>query len=202
MSARVLLQDSRFVTAATAAGLIQASHALYYGFSALQWQAAGYDGVTIGALWTVGVVAEIVLFAISARLALDPRVLLFAGAAGGAARWAAMAFDPPAALLLLLQWLHALSFGATHLGALNFVARRAPAGLGASAQGYLAVALALAMAGAMGVSGELYARWQSGAYWAMAALAALGGLVLLVGALWGGWSVRCDCADERASSQG
>jgi PPP family 3-phenylpropionic acid transporter len=200
MSARVLLQDSRFVTAATAAGLIQASHALYYGFSALQWQAAGYDGVTIGALWTVGVVAEIVLFAISARLALDPRVLLFAGAAGGAARWAAMAFDPPAALLLLLQWLHALSFGATHLGALNFVARRAPAGLGASAQGYLAVALALAMAGAMGVSGELYARWQSGAYWAMAVLAALGGLVLLAGALCGGGNVRC--ADERASSQG
>jgi PPP family 3-phenylpropionic acid transporter len=202
MSARVLLQDSRFVTAAIAAGLIQASHALYYGFSALQWRAAGYDGATIGALWTAGVVAEIVLFAISARFALDPTLLLFAGAAGGVARWAAMAFDPPAALLLLLQWLHALSFGATHLGALAFVARRAPAGLGASAQGYLAVALALAMAGAMGVSGELYARWQSGAYWAMAALAALGGLVLLVGALWGGWSVRCDCADERVSSQG
>ncbi len=48
LSARVLLQDAGFVTAAVAAGLIQASHAVYYGFSALQWHSAGYDGVTIG----------------------------------------------------------------------------------------------------------------------------------------------------------
>jgi len=202
ISARVLIRNWRFLMAAAAAGLIQASHAVYYGFSALQWQAAGYDGVTIGTLWTVGVVAEIVLFAVSARLALDPTMLLFAGAAGAVVRWSAMAFDPPPALLLLLQWLHALSFGATHLGALAFVARVAPAGLGASAQGYLAVALAVVMAGAMGISGELYARWQSGAYWAMAAFAALGGLVLLLGVLCGGGKERCVGADERVSSQG
>jgi PPP family 3-phenylpropionic acid transporter len=179
VSARVLLRDRRFITAALAAGLIQASHAVYYGFSALQWQSEGYDGAVIGMLWTVGVVAEIVLFALSARIALDPTVLLYAGSAGAVVRWAAMACDPPPALLLTLQCLHAFSFGATHLGALAFVARVAPAGLGASAQGYLAVALAVVMAGAMAVSGELYAHWQSGAYWAMAALAALGGLVLL-----------------------
>jgi MFS transporter, PPP family, 3-phenylpropionic acid transporter len=202
ISARMLLRDRRFLMAAAAAGLIQASHAVYYGFSALEWQAAGYDGGTIGTLWTVGVVAEIVLFAASARLALDPTVLLLAGAAGAVVRWSAMALDPAPALLLLLQWLHALSFGATHLGALAFVARLAPAGLGASAQGYLAVALAVVMAGAMGISGELYARWQSGAYWAMAAFAALGGLVLVVGVLCGGGRECCDGAEERVSSQG
>jgi PPP family 3-phenylpropionic acid transporter len=201
-SASVLLRDSRFVMAAAAAALIQASHAVYYGFSALQWQAAGYDGATIGTLWAVGVVAEIALFAVSARLSMGPTALLFAGAAGAVVRWGAMAFDPPPALLLMLQCLHALSFGATHLGALGFVARVAPAGLGASAQGYLAVALALVMAAALGISGELYARWQSGAYWAMAVLAALGGLVLLVGALCDGGKECCDGAAERASSQG
>ncbi len=142
------------------------------------------------------------LFAASGRLALDPTMLLFAGAAGALVRWAAMAFDPPAALLVILQCLHALSFGATHLGALAFVARVAPAGLGASAQGYLAVALALFMAGAMAVSGELYARWQSGAYWAMAVLAALGALVLLVAAFCGGGKGCCDEAAARGSSQG
>ena len=51
-----------------------------------------------------------------------------------------MALDPPRALLPLLQCLHGLSFGATHLGALAFIARAAPAGLAATAQGYLAVA--------------------------------------------------------------
>ena len=202
ISARPLLRDRRFLMVAAAAGLIQASHAVYYGFSALQWQSAGYDGTTIAVLWTVGVVAEIVLFAVSARVALDPIALLLAGAAGAIIRWAAMAFDPPPMLLLMLQMLHALSFGATHLGALAYVARVAPAGLGASAQGYLAVVIALLTAGAMSVSGELYACWQSGAYWAMAAFAALGGLVLLAGVFGGGGKECCEGAEARVSSQG
>jgi MFS transporter, PPP family, 3-phenylpropionic acid transporter len=183
-SAGTLLRDSRFLSVAGAAALIQASHAVYYGFSTLQWQAAGLGGAAIGALWAVGVIAEIALFAVSARLTMEPAMLLFVGAAGAVIRWGAMAFDPPPMLLLMLQCLHALSFGATHLGAIGFVARAAPPGLGASAQGYLAVALALVMAAAMAVSGELYARWGSGAYAAMALLAALGGVVLLVGRVW------------------
>jgi MFS transporter, PPP family, 3-phenylpropionic acid transporter len=201
-SASLLLRDSRFLVVAAAAALIQASHAVYYGFSTLQWQAAAFDGTTIATLWAVGVVAEIALFAVSARLPMNPAALLFAGAAGAVVRWGAMAFDPPPVLLLLLQCLHALSFGATHLGALGFVARVAPAGLGASAQGYLAVALALVMAAAMGISGELDARWGSGAYWAMAALAALGGLVLLAGTFCDGGKERAEGGEERASSQG
>jgi PPP family 3-phenylpropionic acid transporter len=201
-SASMLLRDSRFLVVAAAAALVQASHAVYYGFSTLQWQAAGFDGTTIGTLWALGVVAEIALFAVSARPSMSPTALLTAGAAGAVLRWGAMAFDPPPVLLLLLQCLHALSFGATHLGALGFVARLAPAGLGASAQGYLAVALALVMAAAMGISGELYARWGSGAYWAMAALAALGGLVLLAGTFCDGGKERAEGGVERASSQG
>jgi PPP family 3-phenylpropionic acid transporter len=90
-----------------------------------------------------------------------------------------MALDPEPVWLAILQCLHALSFGATHLGALGAVARAAPAGLGASAQGYLAVVLALVMAAAMGISGELYARWNVHAYAAMALLAGLGSLPLL-----------------------
>jgi PPP family 3-phenylpropionic acid transporter len=203
-SASMLLRDRRFLVIAGASALIQASHAVYYGFSTLQWRAAGLDGVTIGILWAVGVVAEIALFAISARLALKPVALLFAGAAGGVVRWGMMAFDPPAPMLPVLQCLHAFSFGATHLGAVGFVARAAPPALAASAQGYLAVALALVMAATMGISGELYARWGSGAYWAMAVLAALGALALLVGAPCGGGGEE-RCADDgkgRASSHG
>jgi MFS transporter, PPP family, 3-phenylpropionic acid transporter len=180
-SASMLLRNSRFLIVAAAAALVQASHAVFYGFSALQWRADGLDGMTIGALWAIGVLAEILLFAVSPRLALEPTTLLLAGAAGAVVRWAVMALDPPPVLLLMLQCLHGLSFGATHLGAVGFVARAAPAGLGASAQGYLAVVGALVMAGVMGISGELYAQWGSGAYWAMAVLAALGALVLLAG---------------------
>jgi len=107
--------------------------------------------------------------------------VILAGAGAGCAviRWVAMVFDPPLTVLAALQCLHAFSFGATHLGAVAFVAHAAPNGLAASAQGCLGLALALAMALAMGISGELYADAGSDAYGAMALLAGLGGLCLL-----------------------
>jgi MFS transporter, PPP family, 3-phenylpropionic acid transporter len=177
--AQTLLRDRRFLAIAAAASLIQASHAVYYGFSSLEWQASGLGGGAIGALWALGVVAEIVLFALSGRLPLTPTALLSIGAAGAVIRWTAMALDPPPALLPALQCLHGLSFGATHLGAVGFVARAVPFEIGATAQGYLAVAFGLVMAAAMGASGVLYARWGSLAYGAMALVAAAGGMLAL-----------------------
>ncbi len=175
---RGLLRDPAFIAVLTAASLIQASHAVFYGFSALQWRAEGLDGSTIAALWALGVVAEIVLFALQGRLPpllQQPTVLLMVGAAGGALRWAAMALDPPVFVLPFLQLLHALSFGATHLGALGYVARNAPAGQGATAQGYLAIALGAVMAAAMGLSGVLVEAFGVRAYAAMALAAVAGG---------------------------
>ena len=94
---RHLLRDPAFVAVLAAASLIQASHAVYYGFSALQWRALGLDGTAIAALWALGVIAEIVLFArVRARLPpfFPPITLLMIGALGGAVRWAAMALEP------------------------------------------------------------------------------------------------------------
>ncbi len=42
-----------FVAVVTACAAIQASHALYYGFSTLDWSAKGMSTVTIGALWAL-----------------------------------------------------------------------------------------------------------------------------------------------------
>ena len=181
-SAAGLLRNPAFLVAIAAASLVQASHALYYGFSTIDWQAAGYDGGVIGALWALGVMSEIALFALSARLpsTITPLALLLAGAAGAVVRWSAMAAAPPTILLPVLQCLHALSFGATHLGALAFVVRMAPPGLGATAQGYFAVAHGVTMAVAAALAGVLYGHLGSGAYAAMAALATAGGLCALV----------------------
>ena len=172
-----LLRDPAFIAVLAAASLIQSSHAVYYGFSALEWRGAGLDGTAIAALWALGVIAEIVLFAISGRLPpfFQPTVLIMIGAAGGALRWAAMALDPPGFVLPWLQLLHAASFGATHLGALGFVARHAPAWRGATAQGYLAIALGVAMAAATALSGWLYGAFGSRASAAMALAAVAGG---------------------------
>jgi PPP family 3-phenylpropionic acid transporter len=180
-SASELLRNPAFLAAIAAASLVQASHAVYYGFSTIDWQATGYDGGVIGALWALGVISEIALFALSARLpsAITPVALLMIGAAGALVRWCAMAIAPPLAALPLLQCLHALSFGATHLGALAFVARVAPAGAGATVQGYFAVTLGITMAIATVLAGVFYGRFGGAAYGAMAAMAAAGGLCAL-----------------------
>ena len=177
-----LLRDGVFLAVLASAGLTQASHAVYYSFSAVAWSAAGLDGKAIAALWGLGVIAEILLFALSARLpsSLGPLALLLIGAAGGVVRWTAMALDPAAAALPWLQLLHGLSFGATHLGALTFVARYAPHGQSATAQGYLAIALGLTMAAMTGVSGLLYAAFGTFAYAAMALAAVAGGACALI----------------------
>ena len=179
-SARWLLRDPMFLAFTAAASLIQASHAVYYGFSTIDWLAAGFDGVSIGAVGA-RVVAEIVLFAVSARLPcrghtdrddfarrhrgrhpLDRDGIRPSGrgASGGAV---------PACPV----------FRATHLGTLAFVAKVAPPGLGTTVQGYILVALGLAMAVAMALAGALYGRYGGLAYGAMAIAALAGGLCAL-----------------------
>jgi PPP family 3-phenylpropionic acid transporter len=171
------LVKPRFLAIAAAGSLTQASHAVYYGFATLDWTAKGYGGPTIGVLWALGVVAEIVLFALSARLppSIGPASLILIGAAGAVLRWTVTAFDPPVVLLALLQLLHALSFGATHLGTMMYLTRSAPEGGRAAAQGDIATANTLVMAAATALAGVLYGVGATHAYTAMAALAAAGG---------------------------
>ncbi|MDC7983001.1 MFS transporter [Rhodoplanes sp. TEM] len=166
-------RSPRFVAVVAAGALIQASHAVLHGFASLQWAAKGLDGLEIGALWGIGVVAEIGLFAFSGRLGtrLRPLDMLLLGGAGAVLRWTVMAFDPPAGLLPALQGLHALSFGAAHLGAMHFLAEEHR---GATGQGDYASVVAVVFAVAMGASGLLVSAFGSFAYLAMAASATAG----------------------------
>jgi PPP family 3-phenylpropionic acid transporter len=175
-SPKLLLRDPMFLAIALASSLIQSSHALYYGFSTLQWRAEGLDGAVIGLLWGIGVAAEVALFALSGRLpkALAPTMLMAIGGLGAIVRWGAMAFDPPGALLPALQLLHAGSFAATHLGMMGFLARAVPRELAATAQGLVATWSGVVNATATFASGFVYAATGSMAYLLMAAMASVG----------------------------
>lgn len=175
-----LWRDVRFMAVIVGASLIQASHSIYYIFSALQWRNEGLPGSAVAALWSLGVLAEIALFAVSGRLKLSPTTYIVFGAAGAAVRWGAMAIDPPVFVLPLLQLLHALSFGFTYLGALTYVAGRAAAGQAATAQGHLSVAASAAGGAAAAMSGVLYSNFGSGSYAVMALAAIAGGACALV----------------------
>jgi PPP family 3-phenylpropionic acid transporter len=121
-----LLRRPAFTAILAAAALIQGSRAAYYSFSSIAWQGQGFSGATISVLWSLCVVAEIVLFALSPRLDLAYSTLVILGGLGAAVRWAVTAWEPPLAVLGVVQLLHALSFGATHLGTMGlFGASRA-----------------------------------------------------------------------------
>jgi len=162
------------------ASLIQASHAAYYGFSSLHWRASGIGETTIALLWAEGVVAEILLFAVSGRLTrrFSPTTLLTAAGLLGALRWSLLASTSDLVLLGVAQTLHAATFAVTHLAAMHFITRATPQGLAASVQSfYSALSGGLAMGGAMLLAGRLYEISAAQAFLAMGA-AALGAAAL------------------------
>lgn len=176
--ARALLRKPLFLAVIAASALIQGSHAAYYAFSSITWQAAGLGGGTIAALWSLGVVAEIVVFAVSPRFTWSPSSLVLVGAASGVVRWIVTAQEPGIALLAAVQLLHGFTFGITQVGIVALMAQRVPQHLLASAQGYLAAASGAAMSLSTIVSGLLYARVGEEVYLAMALMALAGGAVM------------------------
>jgi PPP family 3-phenylpropionic acid transporter len=164
------------------ASAIQASHGVYYAFATLDWQRGGHGEAVIGGLWALGVLAEIVLFSVSGHAVrrFGPIGLLLLGACAGLLRWSGTALEPGLPALLLLQSLHAFTFGATHLGAMHFLTRAMPPDLAATGQGLLAAMAAGIMLGlATFAAGFLYEAFAARAYFAMAVLSALGGLAIL-----------------------
>ena len=173
-----------------AASLIQASHAFYYGFGTLHWQSLSIDDGVIGALWSVGVIAEVVLFVVSRRAVamIGPVGLIALGGLGALVRWTLTAFDPGVEWLFVIQVGHGLTFGASHLGAMHFIARAAPTDYHATAQGlYGAFSGGMIMAVAMAASGALYDQYGGHGYLAMAGCGAVGAvLAMLLARRWSG----------------
>ncbi|WP_164037951.1 3-phenylpropionate MFS transporter [Serratia marcescens] len=154
--------------------LLQGAHAGYYSFGSIYWQEAGYSASTIGYLWSLGVVAEVIIFASSNVLfrRWNARNLLLLSACCGVLRWSLMAYSTELGWLLLIQILHCGTFTVCHLAAMRFIAARQ----GQEVIQLQAVYSALAMGGGIAVmtviAGFLFEHWQGGVFWVMAAVAA------------------------------
>lgn len=159
-----------------AAGLVQASHAGVYAFGSIHWKSLGFSGSTVGYLWAIGVVTEIVLFVFVGRSVgrSSGLVLIALGAGAAMVRFVGLALEPGPLATFALQSLHGLTFGATHLGAMAALTALAPAGARGRAQGVLAAVQALGMAGAMTLGGVIYDAAGGLVFLAMAPLGAAG----------------------------
>jgi PPP family 3-phenylpropionic acid transporter len=177
-----LLGDRGFLAIIVTSALIQSSHSAYYIFASIAWQQSGFGGLTIAGLWALGVLAEILLFALSPRFTLSSSVLVVIAALAAVARWVITAQDPPIAILGFVQLAHGLTFGLTQVGIMGLMVHHVPAHMMARGQGYLAACSGIVSATTSILCGMVYARYGQGVYYMMAAMAASGGLVM--------WSAR------------
>ncbi len=180
-----LFRRPRLLILTIAGALVQASHAHYYSFGSIIWRGQGVGGDVIGLLWSIGVVAEILLLAFAVRLfrGWRPEALMLMGAGGAMLRWSVLGFAPDLGVAFPVQTLHALTFAATHLGTLmalreEVTKEKLPVVVSINS----ALAFGPALAGAALLSGYLFDRYEAlgsvgeaRGYWAMTVLAAAGG---------------------------
>jgi PPP family 3-phenylpropionic acid transporter len=176
--AGALLRDPGFLAIILASALIQGSHAAYYIFASIVWKQSGLGGLTIAGLWSLGVLAEIALFARSPRFTLPYAVLVVIGGLSAVARWIITAQDPPIAILAVVQLAHGLTFGLTQVGTMGLLIHHVPGHVMARGQGYLAACSGIVASSTSILCGIVYASHGQGVYYLMAAMA-LSGAVLM-----------------------
>jgi len=170
----------RGVPALLAAGFcMAAAHGTLYTFFTLYLERAGHSGLVIGGLWTLGVLAEIVVFlalpVLFRRHSLS--AILLASLACAVVRFLAIGWLPPSLWILVpAQLLHAATFGAFHAASVAAVHRLFPESAQARGQ-TLFSSLSYGAGGAAGalVAGWVWQTWGSALAFSASALAALAG---------------------------
>lgn len=177
-----LLGQPVFLCFLLAAACLQAQHGVLYMYGTLRWRAADVPDSVIGWLWAEGVLAEILLFLVGARILsrLGPLNLMLLSGLAGLVRWPMLAETTWLPALIVAQALHGFTFGAFHLGAMEFIRQAAPRGAAGAVQGiYAALVAGVASGLSIPMAGQLAGRFGPDAYWAMV-LPAGTGLILLL----------------------
>ena len=169
--------------------LMVAAHTSLYVFYSLYLERLGYSKPLIGAMWSIGVIAEIVFFYFQASVfrRISPRSVIMFAFAVAIARFAMIgAGGASLAVLVAAQLLHAATFAAHHSGSIMAMQRWFSGALQGRGQA-LFVSTAY---GAGGTLGGLFmaACWDrispEAAYYGAAGLSAAGAVAALVSFRW------------------
>ena len=181
-----LLRKPEVASFMAVALLMQTSHGPYYAFFSILLEAHHYPATAIGALWALGVVAEMVLFLFADRLLtrFSLRSLVLAALALTSLRWVLTAlFVEQWVVLAAAQLLHAASFGLFHAVMIAYVQKLFPGPLQARGQA-LYSSVGFGLGGAVGSIAAGYC-WSAlgpdGTYLAAAGVPLLGIAVVLAG---------------------
>ncbi|MEM7545119.1 MAG: MFS transporter [Pseudomonadota bacterium] len=181
--AGALLCKPAFILTMIASASLQGAHAVLYTYGSIHWRTQGIDDQTIGGLWAIGVLLEVILMLVAGKWLIErlsPAGAMALAGGVGLIRWVCMTGDPGEIWLWPLQALHAITFTAAFLGAIAQVARISPVSLGATAQGMVgAMAGGLVMASASFAAAFAYPQFGAGAYWISVGLSLTGLLAAL-----------------------
>ncbi|MBR9875074.1 MAG: 3-phenylpropionate MFS transporter [Vibrionaceae bacterium] len=167
-----LLTDKPVLKFLVLVSLIQGSHAAYYGFSAIHWKAAGHSEDVIGYLWSLGVAAEVAVFALSKRIFAGQslRTLFVIAACGVMMRWGITAGTTSIFALVVVQLLHGVTFAAAHIAAIQYIQNSEENKMVALQALYNAIPLGAFIALMTVLSGWAYEHWGALVFWGMAAM--------------------------------
>lgn len=178
-----LLSDGDFIWFLSVVGLLQMSHGVYYSMGSIYWKENGLGEDVIGFLWAVGVIAEIIFFIYFHKIINKyPLSVIFAIIGFfGAIRWAIIAMSMSLPVLFAVQLIHGLTFGASHLAAIYYLAERINKDYAASSQSlYSALPLGLGLGLSTYIGGVIYEYVANGAYFFMSFLCALAFLLSII----------------------
>ncbi|MBS9423548.1 3-phenylpropionate MFS transporter [Photorhabdus caribbeanensis] len=153
--------------------LLQGAHAGYYSFSTIYWENAGYSASVVGYLWSLGVVAEVIIFTLSNKLfrRWNARNLLLLSGICGVVRWGLMGTFTALPVLIVVQILHCGTFTVCHLAAMRFIGARKEGEIVRLQAAYSALAMGGGIAIMTVIAGFMYDYLHSGIFWMMALVA-------------------------------
>ena len=165
--------------------LVNASHAMLYAFSVIYWRDAGFSGTDIGILWSVGVLAEVVLFAFAVQLRRRFNLwsMLIFGCTLAVGRWLVFPLDMSFAGYFVLQCLHAFTFGILHVSVQSKLVERVAEEQEAAAQGLYFFYTGMFMAVATFISGYAFNWYGVDGFYLMSVIAAAGLVCVVAGRL-------------------
>lgn len=155
-----------------AGALILSSHAAYYTYSTIHWSNAGISTEITSLFWGLAVLAEILFFLVSKRLFKSWRIshLMIFAAIISIIRWAVMASTTAILPMILVQVLHAITFGMTHFAMIRYISAQSPERVTKLQGLYFGLANCAVMAAFTFIAGMFYQDYPSLTFGLMAAL--------------------------------
>jgi len=177
------LRDRKVLSLLIASFLMSAAHGPLYVFYSIHLVDHGYGKTVVGALWSLGVVAEILVFLLMPGLLrrYPLKALLMFSFACAVARFLMIGWGVESLILLLVaQLLHGATFGVSHAATVAALHRWFPGAQQARAQAVYG-SVSFGAGGMLGglASGQTWEAFGPGWTYTLGALFALAGLLLV-----------------------